>query len=83
MKIGIDIGGSTTKIIGYHDNQIIEPMLIKADDPITSLFGAFGKFVYKHKIEISSIDKILITGVGATYVNENIYGKESKLRTVK
>ncbi len=77
MKIGIDIGGSTTKIIGYHDNKIIEPLLIKADDPVTSLFGAFGKFVYENKIEISSIDKILITGVGATYVNENIYGIET------
>ncbi len=79
MKIGIDIGGSTTKIIGYHNNKIIDPLLIKAEDPITSLFGAFGKFVYENKIEITSIDKILITGVGATYVNEDIYG----IKTIK
>ncbi len=49
-------------------------MLIRADDPITSLFGAFGKFLYKNNIEISTIDKIMVTGVGATYVNSDIYG---------
>ncbi len=79
VRIGIDVGGSTTKIIGYCDNKIIEPLLIRAADPITSLFGAFGKFVYKNKIEISSIEKILITGVGATFINEDIYG----IKTVK
>ncbi len=77
VRIGIDVGGSTTKIIGLSDEKIIKPLLIKAADPVTSLFGAFGKFVYENKIEISNIDKILITGVGATYINENIYGIET------
>ncbi len=79
VRIGIDVGGSTTKIIGFCDNKIIAPLLIKATDPITSLFGAFGKFVYENKINIADIDKILITGVGATFINEDIYG----IKTVK
>ncbi len=79
VKIGIDIGGSTTKIIGFRDNEIIKPLLIKSDDPITSLFGAFGKFVYINNIEMSNIEKIMITGVGATYVKSDIYG----IKTIK
>ena len=43
MVIGIDVGGSTTKIIGVDGEGIIHPMIVKATDPITSLFGAFGK----------------------------------------
>ncbi len=77
IKIGIDIGGSTTKIIGFKNNEIIAPLLIKAEDPITSLFGAFGKFIYENNIEISDIEKIMITGVGATYIKSNIYGIET------
>ena len=44
ITIGIDIGGSQTKIIGVDAEGIKSPMLVKADDPITSLFGAFGKY---------------------------------------
>lgn len=72
--IGIDVGGSTTKIIGILDDNIIEPILIHAKDPITSLFGAFGKFLHKNKINIASVSRIMITGVGATFINEDIYG---------
>ncbi len=77
VQIGIDIGGSTTKIIGLHNDKIIEPMIIKADDPITSLFGAFGSFIYNNKIDISNIERIMITGVGATFIDSNIYGIET------
>ena len=46
--IGIDVGGSTTKIVGFEmDNgkrRLIKPQFVKANDPITSIYGAFGKF---------------------------------------
>lgn len=38
MVIGIDVGGSTTKIIGVDKEGIKHPMIVKAEDPITSLF---------------------------------------------
>ena len=55
MVIGIDVGGSTTKIVGIDENnQIIQPMFITAADPVTSLFGAFGtnlqQMVWAHVI---------------------------------
>ena len=42
VVIGIDVGGSTTKIIGVENKSIQSPMFVKATDPVTSLFGAFG-----------------------------------------
>ena len=40
MIIGIDVGGSTTKIVGMEDGRIRYPMFVTATDPVTSLFGA-------------------------------------------
>lgn len=33
MVIGIDVGGSTTKIIGVDGEGIKHPMIVKATDP--------------------------------------------------
>ena len=46
VVIGIDVGGSTTKIVGVENKSIQSPMFVKATDPVTSLFGAFGKYIY-------------------------------------
>ena len=50
VVIGIDVGGSTTKIIGVENKSIQSPMFVKATDPVTSLFGAFGKYIYDNGI---------------------------------
>ena len=46
--IGIDVGGSTTKIVGFRGSfdrsSLIEPIFVRATDPVTATFGAFGKF---------------------------------------
>lgn len=73
--IGIDVGGSTTKIVGFDKNKnIIEPMFVKANDPITSVYGAFGKFTDANSIDLGDIEKIMVTGVGSSYLNKPIYG---------
>ena len=46
IVIGIDVGISTTKIVGVRDMQVVSPMRITAADPVTSLYGAFGKYLY-------------------------------------
>ena len=77
VVIGIDIGGSTTKIVGFdHDKNLIEPMFVTADDPITSIYGAFGKFTDKNGLELTDIERVMITGVGASYVGKPIYNLE-------
>ncbi len=73
--LGIDVGGSTTKIVGFKDrNNLISPMFVKANDPLTSLYGAFGKFTDTNGIELSDIDKIMVTGVGSSFITKPLYG---------
>lgn len=45
MIIGIDVGGSTTKIVGVKDGEIRNPMFVTAKDPVTSLFGALEIYI--------------------------------------
>ena len=74
MVIGIDVGTSTTKIVGLRDNEVISPIRIRATDPVTSLYGAFGKFLHDNGIALNEIKQVMLTGVGSAYVNEPIYG---------
>lgn len=74
VVIGIDVGGSTTKIVGFDGNMnLIAPMFVTADDPITSIYGAFGKFSDENNLGLDDISKVMITGVGSSYVTKPIY----------
>ena len=73
--LGIDIGGSTTKIVGLRgDQSVIGMQRVKAEDPITSLYGALGSFMTAHKLQLEDISRVVLTGVGASYVEGDIYG---------
>ncbi len=75
ITIGIDIGGTTTKIVGIGpEKNIITPMMVRANDPAASLFGAFGKFIDENSLSISDVDRVALTGVGASSVSKKIYG---------
>ncbi len=74
IKVGIDIGGSTTKIIGIEGSTKFSPMMVKANDPIASLYGAFGKFVNAHNLSLDMVESIMVTGVGSSFVDKSIYG---------
>ncbi len=72
--IGIDIGGSTTKIVGFDGNTMIAPLLVRANDPIASVYGAFGKFLNTHSLKIEDIERVMITGVGSSFLNNRLFG---------
>ena len=73
--LGIDIGGSSTKIVGLRpDQSVIDMLRVKAEDPVTSLFGALGNFLNANHLQLSDLDRIVLTGVGASYVDGDIYG---------
>lgn len=74
IVIGVDVGISTTKIVGFCGHDILTPILIKATDPVSSLYGAFGKFLYDNHIALDDIKKVMLTGVGASYIDGAIYG---------
>ncbi len=74
IVIGIDVGGSTTKIVGIQDREIRNPMFVRATDPVTSLFGAFGKYIYDNDIDLSDVERVVLTGVGSAYIEQPLYG---------
>ena len=79
--IGIDVGGTTTKIVGfrYAENEkphLIEPQFVRATDPITSAYGAFGRFTMENEIALNEIDRAMITGAGASVIEKPIYTVE-------
>ena len=75
--LGIDVGGSTTKIIGKKHNDIIGMLQVRAADQITSMFGAIGNFLSKYDLNLKEVSKIYLTGVGASFINEQIYDIET------
>lgn len=71
--LGVDVGGSTTKIVAF-DKEIIGTLQVRANDQMTSLFGAIGNLLYQHRLKLEEIEKIILTGVGATLIKKDIYG---------
>ena len=72
--VGIDVGGSTTKIVGFDkDGHLIDPIFVRATDQITSIYGALGKFTTENNLTLSDIERIMVTGVGSTFMNTPIY----------
>ena len=75
--IGIDIGGSTTKIVGIRTDgtqvELIEPIFVRATDAITSVYGAFGKFTMQNGLALEDIDRVLMTGVGSSFIDKPLY----------
>lgn len=74
IVVGIDIGGSTTKIAGFEKEKMLLPVQITASNAIASLFGAFGKFLYDNNLELTDIEQVNLTGVGSSNVKQKIYG---------
>ena len=75
--LGIDVGGSTTKIVGFRKDGghsvLIEPQCVRATDPLTSIYGAFGKFTMQNGLALSDIDRVLMTGVGSAFASKPLY----------
>ena len=81
--IGIDVGGSTTKIVGFRfcagkNPELIAPLFVRATDPVTSMYGAFGRFTSENGIDLSAIDRVMMTGVGSTFMQQPIYGLDCR-----
>ena len=74
IVIGIDVGISTTKIVGLRNGRVVSPIRITAADQVTSLYGAFGKYLHDNKISLQDVEQVMLTGVGASYIDESVYG---------
>ena len=77
VVIGIDVGGSTTKIVGFRREEtgysLVHPLFVRATDPITSIYGAFGRFTNENDLALDDIERVVMTGVGSSYITKPIY----------
>ena len=75
--IGIDVGGTTTKIVGFEQRKdgiaLVEPQFVRATDPVTSAYGAFGKFTLQNGYSLADIDRIMMTGAGSSAIDKPIF----------
>ncbi len=74
VRIGIDIGSSTTKIVAFEKERMLEPMVVRADSQVASLYGAFGRYLYENGLDLSNVEGVYITGVGSKHVDKPVYG---------
>ena len=77
IVVGIDIGGSTTKIAGFDlssgKQELMNPLFVRATDPVTSMYGAFGRFISDNALELCDIERVMITGAGSSFMSGPLY----------
>ena len=75
VVLGIDIGGSTTKIVGLkEDGSVLSMLRVRAEDQVTSLYGALGNYLVSNSLQLGDIARVVLTGVGAGFVEGDIFG---------
>lgn len=74
MVIGIDIGGTTTKIVGLSGEKVTQLLTVKASDPVASASGALGKLLDSSRLSLNDIRKVIVTGVGSSSIKETLIG---------
>ena len=66
IMLGIDVGGSTTKIVGLRGADCFGMLQVRAADQITSMYGAIGNLLSKSGFVPDDVSVIYLTGVGAS-----------------
>ncbi|MBR4211989.1 MAG: pantothenate kinase [Oscillibacter sp.] len=74
VTLGIDVGGSTTKVVGLREDKSVLSMLrAKAEDPLTSLYGALGNYLSENGLSLDDVRRVALTGVGASYEQGGVF----------
>jgi len=73
--LGIDVGGTTTKVVGLTPQGTLLSMLrVRAEDQVTSLFGALGNYLTSSHLTLGDVKRVVLTGVGSSFVDGDVYG---------
>ena len=57
--LGIDIGGSTTKIVGLRtDGSVVSMLRVRAEDQVTSLYGALGNYLASNGLSLGDVRRM-------------------------
>lgn len=74
MIIGLDVGGSTTKLVAFERSSLHGLAQVKAGDPLTSAFGGFGRLLEQNHLMLKDVELIKATGVGAAFLPGELFG---------
>ena len=75
ITIGIDVGGSATKIVAFdREGRLKDPLFVRATDPVTSIYGALGRFTAENGVGLADIEAIVVsmgTGTALVYAKKD------------
>ena len=74
LIVGLDIGGTTTKLVGLENGNLFGFTRVKASDAYTSASGGLGKFLNDTGRRLQDVNEIHITGVGAVHIGDDLFG---------
>jgi len=74
MIIGIDIGGTTTDIVGFERGEVLFPLTVRASDPVSSAAGALGRYLAETGCKLVDVITLAVTGVGAAALESELLG---------
>lgn len=74
IVLGVDIGGSMTKIVGRSDETLIGMLQAEAAGQGTTLRDGIDRFLRYHNLELSAVSAIYLTGAGSSFIDEQVYG---------
>lgn len=77
LILGLDVGGSTTKVVGFEDGKMVESVIVKASDPLASAYAGLGRFLEESGATLSNIERIMATGVGASYLRGDLLDRKT------
>jgi type II pantothenate kinase len=74
MIVGIDIGGTTTKVTGFRDGGPFGFLTVTAGDPLTSASGGLGRFLTVNDLPIATVERLVVTGAGSPWIRTDLLG---------
>lgn len=72
--LGIDIGGSTTKAVFFRNGNLEFSEQLNIGGRIPDIEGFISDMLKKNNIPVWDIEKIILTGVGSSYISSDIKG---------
>lgn len=72
MIVGIDIGGSSIKIVGFTKERTLFGHHRESIQNSSSLDTALKHFLEQHHLSLSDLSRIVLTGVGASFIHQEI-----------
>lgn len=73
--IGIDVGISSTKVIGIENSKhIMVPMAVKSSGASMAIDDVLDKYLHENNTPIENVDHVMLTGIGTKGLKSTILG---------